>query len=50
MYPDAFALHSAEPGHLPLGKLVDGCGKLAAHFFEAQLTQQVQRYELVFQS
>lgn len=26
-----FALHSAEPGHLALGKLVDGDGELFSH-------------------
>ena len=34
MYPDAFAFHAAEPGHLTFGELVDGCRQLGAHLFE----------------
>ena len=33
---DAAALHSAEPGHLPFGKLVDGDGELLPHFVEGE--------------
>lgn len=36
MDADAFALHSAEPGHLTLGKLMDRGGQLGAHLLECE--------------
>ena len=47
---DAFALHSAEPGHLPLGELVDGGGELCAHLLVGQFSDDVLGDEFVFES
>ena len=47
---DAFALHSAEPGHLPFGKLVDGGGELRAHLVVGQFPDDVLGDEFVFES
>ena len=47
---DAFAFHSTEPGHLPLGKLVNGGGELRAHLVVGQFPYDVLGDELVFES
>ena len=43
----AVLFHPAEPGHLPLGKLVDGVAQEEAHLFVAEYAQHVLGYELV---
>ena len=44
------ALHATEPGHLPLGKLVDGDLEPGEHLVVGSLTYEILRHELVFQS
>ena len=39
-----FALHSAEPGHLAFGKLVDGYGELFAHLVEGEFSDEVESF------
>ena len=54
VYPmdgDATALlHAAEPGHLALGKLVDGYLQLAEHFVVGQLADAIEGDVLVLQT
>ena len=42
--------HTAEPGHLAFGKLVDGCFQLREHLFIGQLADEIKCQILVFQS
>ena len=39
-----FAFHSAEPGHLAFGKLVDGYGELFAHLVEGEFSDEVESF------
>ena len=41
MDADAFALHSAEPGHLTFGELMDCCGQLGAHLLECEFAGNI---------
>ena len=43
-------LHSSEPGHLALGKLVDGNFEFGKHFLITHFSNQMQRQVFVFQS
>ena len=46
----AAALHTSEPCHLPLGKLVDGYLQLAEHLFVTGLADDILGDKLVFQT
>ena len=46
----AVAFHSAEPGHLAFGELVDGVGKEGAHLVVGEDAEDVLGDEFVFQS
>ena len=47
---DAFAFHSAEPGHLSLCELVDCSGELRAHLLECEFADQIKRNEFVLET
>ena len=46
----AIFLHSAEPGHLALGELMDGITQQKAHLIVGQDAQHVLGHELIFQT
>ena len=50
MDADAFAFHSAEPGHLPFRELVDGGRELGTHLVVCEFSCYVKCHEFVFQS
>ena len=47
---DAFAFHAAEPCHLSLCELVDGGGKLRAHLFQCEFSDQIECNEFVLEA
>ena len=47
---NAFAFHSAEPGHLTLGKLMDGSGQLNTKLVIGDFAKDILSDELVFQT
>lgn len=46
----ATLLHAVEPRHLSLGKLVNGRFELEGHFFQSELTEEMERDEAVLQT
>ena len=44
------AFHTPEPGHLPLGELMDGNLKTREHLAIGQLPRQILSHKLIFQS
>ena len=47
---DAAAFHSAEPGHLAFGKLVDGGGEGLLHLVEAEFAGEIEGDEFVLKA
>ena len=47
---EAASLHAAEPGHLALGKLVDGNLQPAEHLVVSQTANDVLRQEFILQA
>ena len=45
---EATALHATEPGHLALGKLVDGYLQALEHLVVRGLANEILRDELIF--
>lgn len=50
MDADAAAFHSAEPGHLAFGKLMDGCGEGLLHLVETEFAGEIEGDEFVLQA
>lgn len=50
MDADAAAFHSAEPGHLAFGELVDGGGEGLLHLVEAEFAGEIESDEFVLKA
>ena len=50
MDADAAALHSAEPGHLAFGELMDGGSEGLLHLVEAEFAGEIEGDEFVLKA